>query len=49
VGRSGGDNQEVVVDRAVSQEQTILVAVHAHGFREQHFDVLLAAENPANR
>ena len=49
VGRPGGDDQEVVVDHAVGQEQAIALAVHADGLREQHFDVLLPAENPADR
>ena len=49
VGRTGGENQEVVAHLAVRQDYPSPVDVHAAQFREQYFDVGLPPENPPDR
>ena len=49
VRRPGRDDQEVVVERAVGQQQSIALAVDPDGLGEQHLDVLLPAQDPADR
>jgi hypothetical protein len=46
---AGRDNQKIVGQFAVRQDQLLAGEIDTGGFGQQHLDVLLAPENPANR
>jgi hypothetical protein len=49
VGRPGRQNEKVVGDFPIRQDQCSTTDIYANDVREQHFDVLLPAENPPDR
>jgi len=47
--RAGGQNQEVVGQLTVAEDQRAPWEINPLDLRQQHFDIFLMTEDPANR